>query len=102
MSPVAKIPFGKFVGRLVWEAPTSWFRWLMEQDITDATERTIEDAIRMKEEEGSYAVIRKSKKTKFLFILKSIHTTQAFAEAHCDETDEWHDYVYPLQTKYVD
>lgn len=101
LSPVAKIPFGKYKDTLVWEAPTTWFRWLMEQDITEYTVKTIEDALRMKEEEGGYAVLRKSKKKKFLFVLKSIHTTQGFAEAHCDDTDEWQDYVYPLNKKQI-
>jgi hypothetical protein len=52
--------------------------------------------LRMKEEEGGYAVIRRHKRQKFLIKLKSIHTQMVFAEAHCAEDENWKDYVYHI------
>lgn len=74
----------------------------MEQEITKDTEDTIEAAILMKEREGEYAVLRKSKQRQYVMKLKSIHTTSSFAEAHCEDTALWKDYVYPIQSKQID
>lgn len=98
-SVIAKIPFGKYKGTIIWQAPTSWWYWVLSQEITDATLDTATAAMELKQHEGEYAVLRMSKTNKFLVILKSIHTAEVFALAHCKEDSKWKDIVYPINSK---
>lgn len=97
-SPIVKIPFGIHKGKLLWTRHISYWSWLENNGCTQDTRNSIQDAYELSKNLGKFAVLRKSKKVKFLVRLKCIYSSKAVAEANCENTDEWEDFVYHIDS----
>lgn len=99
-SPIIKMPFGKHKGKVFWTLGKGYFSWLSQQQITTATETAIEEAITLYDNQGSFAVMKRSKANKYITRLETILQSERMANARIDEGDkDWDYFVYPIQDR---
>jgi hypothetical protein len=96
-SPIAKMFFGKHKGHPVWTIGHGSLEWIRSNmNVSERTLRTLSDAGEMHNNQGSWAVIRKSKVEKFVATLVCIVSTEAQANARLENTADYEDISYHI------
>lgn len=96
-SPIDKMPFGKYKGELIWTLPVNQVGWMKANlNLSDRSQRTLDDAWAMFLKEGEYAVLRKFKDEKWHVQLQGIFSTKGAAEGHCNVGPTFDDFVYHI------
>lgn len=83
-SPIAKMPFGKHKGEIIWTIGLGGLSWIIQNiPSTERTQQTFKDAQEMAVHSGEWAVLRKFPKDKFYVKLQDIYNTKHEAEKAC-------------------
>lgn len=96
LSPVTKLPFGKHKGEVLWTLGIQYLCYLQTCGVTPDTKQTIEDACQLFMNKGAYAILRKSKTVQWKVTLKTIVSSKAVAESHCESNEQYEEYVYHI------
>ena len=99
-SPISIMQYGVHVGKVLWTIGPKYFSWVSNQEITPATEKTLEAAQQMYDNQGSFAVLKKRKDKLYIVELVVIMQSERMAQARIDDNDpEWIYFVYPIQER---
>lgn len=96
-SPIAKMPFGKYKGDIIWTLPINQVAWMKaNMNLSPRSMKTLDDGLEMMLHEGEYAVLRKFISEKWHVQLQGIFSTLGAAEGHTEVGPGFEDFVYPI------